>query len=80
MLANYVVCQNSGLENRTISEIDWPNHCLLVAIQRGAEELIPKGKTTLLVGDLIVTLTDERDAASVNEKMEELCKEKYDIL
>ena len=63
-----------------ISEIEWPNHCLLVAIQRGAEELIPKGKTTLLVGDLIVTLTDERDAVTVNEKMEQLCSEKYAAL
>ena len=80
VLANYVVCQGSGLENRMISEIEWPNHCLLVAIQRGAEELIPKGKTTLLVGDLIVTLTDERDAVTVNEKMEQLCSEKYAAL
>ncbi len=78
VLSNYVVCQGSGLEDKMIGEIAWPNHCLLVAIQRGAEELIPKGKTMLHVGDLIVTMTDERDAVSVNEQMEELCGEKFD--
>lgn len=80
VLANHVVCQGSGLEQKTIGEIEWPNHCLIVAIERGAEELIPKGRTKLLVGDLIVTMTDERDAVSVNEKMEQLCSEKYEAI
>ena len=45
-----------------------------MAIQRGARELIPKGKTKLIAGDIIVTMTDERDMAAVHEKMEELCR------
>ncbi len=48
-------------------------NCLLVAIQRGSEEIIPRGRTRLQVGDVVVTLTDERDMANVRDKVQELC-------
>ncbi len=47
----------------------------LVAIQRGGEEIIPRGKTILRPSDVIVTMTDERDSGAVYDKMENLCKE-----
>ena len=37
----------------SIKDVHWPDNCLLVAIQRGARELIPKGKTKLIAGDII---------------------------
>lgn len=77
VLANFVVHYNSSLDDMLISEVDWPNNCLLVAIQRGTDEIIPKGKTKLQVGDVIVTLTDERDMSYVHEKMEALCREMF---
>ncbi|MCH1983387.1 chloride channel protein [Ruminococcus sp. OA3] len=77
MLVNYVVHHGSRLEEVLISEIDWPRNCLLVAIQRGTEELIPKGRTKLLAGDVIVTMMDERDHAAVHDKMERLCCEMF---
>ena len=77
ILTNFVVHYNSRLDDVLISEVDWPNNCLLVAIQRGTEEIIPKGKTKLQVGDVIVTLTDERDRSYVHEKMEALCREMF---
>ena len=46
-----------------------------MAIQRGAEEIIPRGQTMLLAGDIIVTMTDERDMPVVHEKMQRLCSE-----
>ena len=55
----------------------WPDNCLLVAIQRGTDEIIPKGKTKLQAGDLIVTMTDERDMGVIHEKMEALCQERF---
>lgn len=75
ILSEFAIMQGSELEGAKISEIEWPEHCLLVAIQRGTEELIPKGKTTLQMGDIIVTMTDESRAAAVHDRMEELCKE-----
>ena len=75
ILTEFAVMQGSELEGAKISDINWPEHCLLVAIQRGTEELIPKGKTTLQMGDIIVTMTDETTAPKVHDRMEELCKE-----
>lgn len=77
ILVNYVVRQGSRLEDALISEIKWPENCLLVAVQRGTQEIIPKGRTKLLVGDIIVTMTDERDSAVVHDKMERLCSDMF---
>ena len=60
-----------------ISEIEWPTNCLLVAIQRVADEIIPKGRTKLQVGDVIVTMTDERDISVVPDRMERLCSDMF---
>ena len=71
---NHAVQQGSAPEGKTIGEITWPGRCLLVAVQRGSEELIPRGNTRLHAGDIIVTMTDERDAAVTGEKMDEICR------
>lgn len=73
VLTNFVIKHGSKPDGRLIGEIEWPDNCLLVAIQRGDREIIPKGRTKLLAGDIVVTMTDERDSASVHEKMEKLC-------
>ena len=56
-----------------MKDVSWPDNCLLVSIQRGSQELIPRGKTRLAAGDIVVTMSDERDMAAVHEKMEALC-------
>lgn len=75
VLTSFTVQEGSKLADALISEITWPENCLLVAIQRGSEELIPRGKTRLSTGDVIVTMTDERDMSHVHDKMEILCRE-----
>ena len=70
--------QGSELEGARISEIEWPEHCLIVAIQRGTEELLPKGKTVLQMGDIIVTMTDVETAPLVHDRMEVLCRENFE--
>lgn len=76
ILTNFVVSQGCRIDNKLISEVVWPDNCLLVSVQRGADEIIPKGKTKLLAGDIIVAMTDERDSAVIQEKMEILCAER----
>ena len=71
VLTNFVVRQGSRLEDTMISEIEWPNN------QRGADEIIPKGRTKLQVGDVIVTMTDERDISVVHDRMERLCSDMF---
>lgn len=76
ILSEFAVMHGSALEGAKISEIEWPEHCLLVAVQRGTEELLPKGKTTLQMGDIIVIMTDEKTNPIVHDRVEELCREK----
>lgn len=75
ILTEFVVHQGSQVEEMMIGEIRWPDNCLLVAVRRGTDEIIPKGKTKLLVGDVVVTMTDERDMPMVYDQMERLCGE-----
>lgn len=76
VLTNFVVQYNSMLNEALISEIKWPDNCLVISVQRGVKEIIPRGTTKLQVGDVIVLLTDERDVAYVHDKMEKLCTAK----
>lgn len=75
LLGEYVIMHGSCLENRSVRDIDWPEHSLIVAVQRGERELIPHGDTVLGASDTIVTLTNEEYAAEVNDRMQELCGE-----
>ncbi len=76
ILTNFVVQYNSALNETLISEIKWPENCLVVSVQRGVREIIPRGTTRLQVGDVIVMLMDERDMARVHDVMEKLCASK----
>lgn len=76
ILNHFVVMHGSFVDGELISNITWPDNCLLVAIQRGGEEIIPKGKTRLLASDTIITITDERDSGWVYDKMQKLCRER----
>ena len=73
MLSEFVIMGGSALENRTVMEIDLPDNCLLVAVDRGGKEFIPKGKTCLMAGDKLTVMADERDAGYVHEQNENLC-------
>ena len=73
VLSEFVIMGGSALENRTVMEIDLPDNCLLVAVDRGGKEFIPKGKTCLMAGDKLTVMADERDAGYVHDKMKNLC-------
>ena len=73
VLSEFVIMGGSVLEDLTVMEITWPNNCLLVALERGGKEMIPRGKTKLQAGDKLTVMTDERDAGYIHDKMENLC-------
>lgn len=75
VLQEFVISHGSPLENQTVSQEDWPASCLLVAVRRNATELIPKGKTQLMAGDVLVVLSNEQDVPQVYDYMEKRCKE-----
>ena len=78
VLLEYVVEKGSVLDGRRIGDLEWPKGCLLVAVQRGARELIPRGRTILQVGDILVAMTDEENQAFLNDCLEKLCSQSFE--
>ena len=77
ILSEHVIMHGSPLVHKAVAQVEWPEHCLLVAIKRGEKEIIPRGGTILSASDVIVTMNDERDFSYVHEKMEKLCAEQF---
>lgn len=73
VLNTFTIMNGSVLEERCVQDITWPDNCLLIALERNGKEMIPRGKTKLMAGDVLTTITDERDAGYVHDKMEKLC-------
>lgn len=73
VLDEFMIMGGSVLEGRTVMEITWPSNCLLVALERGGQEMIPRGKTKLMAGDKLTVMADERDAGYIHDKMANLC-------
>lgn len=70
LLFEVVVEAGSQLEQRRISEVSWPQHCLLVAVRRGEEEILPRGDTMIQAQDTLVALLDEPSAAFSQEMLQ----------
>ena len=47
-ILEFAVCMGSLLEGKQIKAIEWPAHCLLVAVKRGEREIIPTGKPSFI--------------------------------
>lgn len=52
----------SKVENTLVSEIEWPKDSLVVSIQRGPFEIIPRGDTRILEGDLVMLMVNQIDS------------------
>lgn len=76
VLQEFLIYHGSPLEDRTVEQESWPEHCLLVAVRRNDSEIIPKGNTRLMAGDVLVVLSNERDVSEVFDYMERRCAEK----
>lgn len=77
ILSEHVIMHGSLLVHKAVAQIDWPKHCLLVAIKRGEKEIIPKGGTILSASDVIVTINDERDFLMYMRKWRRCVQNKY---
>lgn len=76
VLSRFVVMHGASIVGKPVRDIMWPDNCLLVAIQRGGKEMIPKGKTVIQASDEIVTMTDERNEGNVHDQMHQLCMDR----
>jgi CIC family chloride channel protein len=64
------VQEGSPIANANVSEVNWPEHSVLVSIRRGTTVLVPHGKTAIRVGDVITSFgspTANRGFAKLTE-------------
>lgn len=66
-ILEFAVCMGSDLDGKQIKEANWPSHCLLVAVKRGGDEIIPKGDTVIFPGDYLIVLTNEDIVSKIND-------------
>ncbi|AQS11053.1 H(+)/Cl(-) exchange transporter ClcA [Clostridium saccharobutylicum] len=68
-ILEFAVCMGSNLDNKQIKEIKWPAGCLLVAVKRGDDEILPKGDTVIFPGDYLIVLTNEDKVSKINDDL-----------
>ncbi len=64
-----VIHHGSYAEGKQVKELDLPDNCLLIAVNRDNREFIPKGNTLLTPGDLLVLLTDVDEEPLVRQHL-----------
>ena len=62
----------SFVAGKRIKEITWPKNCLLVAIKRGTEEIIPKGDTMIIEGDMLLIIVNQEESEYMLEELSSL--------
>ena len=62
-LVELVVHLGSDIEGKYISEVEWPQNCLVVSIYRGEKEIRPRGNTRILEGDLLLIMVNQTESA-----------------
>jgi len=68
-ILEFAVCMGSDLDGKQIKEVKWPSHCLLVAVKRGENEIIPRGDTVIFPGDYLIVLTNEDRVSEINDTL-----------
>ena len=63
------VMAESLLDGKAVSEIIWPEEVLIIAIIRNGVEKIPKGRTVMMAGDILVLLLPEKIVGEVKESL-----------
>lgn len=66
---DYEIPPNSRAIGRRISEITWPDGCLVVALQRGLAVMVASGMTELLAGDRLTCFGSEDAPARIAQRL-----------
>lgn len=72
VLKTYVIPTGSPADGKTIAELDWGKHCVIVSVERGETPITPKGNTKLQTGDALVFMISQRRFAQSCKKIENL--------
>ncbi|GKU26731.1 chloride ion channel protein [Clostridium folliculivorans] len=66
------VFMDSEIEGKQIKDLSLPEKCLVVAIKKGEQEIIPRGDTIISSGDFLHILVSESGAAEINEYLTDM--------
>ena len=72
VLKTFVVPVGSSIAKKSISNIDWGKHCLVVSIERDGVSITPKGDTVIKEGDELVLLVSQRRFSRDNARLEKM--------
>jgi trk system potassium uptake protein TrkA len=61
------ITADSDVANREIRELDLPDNCVIAAISRGSDILVPDGDTTILPGDDVIAITNRDQEAELRK-------------
>lgn len=70
VLKTYVIPTGSPASGKTIAELDWGKHSVIVSVERGETPITPKGNTELKAGDSLVFMISQRRFAQTCKKIE----------
>lgn len=79
ILMEFVIRHGSDIEKKKIKEVSWPKDCLIVSLQRGEKERLPKGDTVLLPSDMLVIMTPAGQEGKVYDEMIKLCYPRTEV-
>jgi trk system potassium uptake protein TrkA len=66
-LVEVVIPMGVKAAGEAIKDLTLPEHCVIVAIMRGGEMIVPRGSTTLKAGDEVLAVTDSPGAEQLAE-------------
>ncbi|MGI5876667.1 MAG: TrkA C-terminal domain-containing protein [Dethiobacteria bacterium] len=69
-----IVNHGSLAENKAVYEIKLPQSCLLIAIGRHGQDIIPRGDTRIFAQDYLVVLTSANEEAWVRGILDHITK------
>lgn len=75
IVVEQIVHHDSKAAGRAVRALGLPGECLLIAIRREGEELIPSGDTVIRGGDQLTFLVNERDEGKKRELLTRLTGE-----
>ena len=75
VIKTYVIPTGSPADGKTISQLDWGKHSVIVSVERGETPITPKGDTLLQAGDVLVFMISQRRFAQSCKKIETMISE-----
>lgn len=69
------VAFGSEIEHKKLRDVELPEHCQMVSIRRGEEELIPNNNLEVLPGDCLIIIAEDHHAPELRETLQKFTEE-----